>query len=61
MEQKANVPIVIASLAYSKKEMGINKVKHDTSDFKSVIEQINSVYKEVKGKNPEQFALHTIN
>ncbi|MEN8118610.1 MAG: 1-acyl-sn-glycerol-3-phosphate acyltransferase [Bacteroidota bacterium] len=58
MAQKANVPIVVASLDYSKKEMGVKKVIYDTSDFNLVIKQINATYKDVKGKNPEQFALH---
>ncbi|WP_163707726.1 1-acyl-sn-glycerol-3-phosphate acyltransferase [Mangrovibacterium lignilyticum] len=58
MAQKAKVPIVVTTLDYEKKEMAIKKIIHDTSDFNAVISQINAVYKDVKGKNPEQFALH---
>ena len=60
MAQKANVPIVVATLDYNKKEMGVKEIIYDTSDFKSVIKQINAIYKEVEGKNPEQFALYNI-
>lgn len=59
MARKANVPIVVGSLDYSKKEMGVRHVIYDTSDFKSVMNQINAVYKEVQGKNPERFVLNT--
>lgn len=58
MAKKANVPIVIGVLDYGKKEMGVLGVIYDTSDFKTVMNQINETYKNVKGKNPEQFALH---
>jgi 1-acyl-sn-glycerol-3-phosphate acyltransferase len=58
MAKKANVPIVMGVLDYNKKEMGVLGVIYDTSDFKSVMNQINDTYKNVQGKNPEQFALH---
>ena len=59
MAQKANVPIAIATLEYGKKEMGVKNIIYDTSDFKTVLAEINAVYKDVKGKNPEQFAIHS--
>lgn len=58
MAQKAKVPIAVATLDYEKKEMGVKYVIYDTSNFKDVIQQINNIYKDVKGKNPERFALH---
>ncbi len=58
MAQKAKVPIVVSYLVYSKKEMGVKEVIYNTSDFKTAIQQINTIYKDVQGKNPEQFALH---
>ena len=58
MARKAKVPIVVGYMDYSKKEMGVIKIIYNTSDFKTVIKQINSIYKDVQGKNPEQFALH---
>jgi 1-acyl-sn-glycerol-3-phosphate acyltransferase len=60
MAKKANVPIVVATLDYAKKEMGIKKVIHDTSDFNAVIREMNEVYRDVRGKHPERFALHEI-
>lgn len=58
MAQKAKVPIAVATLDYENKEMGVKHVISDTSNFEVVIQQINSIYKDVKGKNPERFALH---
>lgn len=58
MAQKANVPIVVGTLDYGKKEMGILEVIYDTSDFNNVMNQITDAYKNVQGKNPEQFAFH---
>lgn len=58
MAQKAQVPIVVTTIDYEKKEMGIRKVIHDTSDFDSVIRQLKDIYKDIQGKNPDQFALH---
>ncbi|MCG6186107.1 1-acyl-sn-glycerol-3-phosphate acyltransferase [Maribellus maritimus] len=58
MAQKAQVPIVVAALDYGKKEMGVLGIIYDTSDFTAVMGQIKEFYKEVKGKKPEQFALH---
>jgi len=60
MAQKANVPIVVGYLDHEKKEMGVKGIIYDTSDFKTVMLQINDIYKDVKGKNPKQFALHEI-
>ncbi len=59
MAQKARVPVAVAVLDYGKKEMGIQRIIYDTSDLKTVLAEINAVYKNVQGKNPEQFALHT--
>jgi 1-acyl-sn-glycerol-3-phosphate acyltransferase len=60
MAKKANVPIVAAYIDYSKKEIGVKAIIYDVDDFKSVMQQVNSIYKDVKGKNPDQFALHVI-
>lgn len=60
MAKKANVPIVVGYLDYEKKEIGIKKIIYDISDFDEVMKQINTSYKDVKGKNPEQFALHVL-
>jgi len=57
MALKAKVPIIVASLDYSKKEMGIKGVIYDLEDYDSVINQMNTWYKDVSGKCPEQFVL----
>ena len=61
MASKANVPIVVAYIDYKKKEMGVKGVIYDIQDYKSVIAQINEMYKGVSGKCPEQFVLETAN
>ncbi len=61
MALKAKVPIVVAYLDYKKKEMGIKGVIYDVTDYKSVVAQINEMYKGVSGKCPEQFVLETVN
>ncbi len=58
MAVKANVPIVVAYLDHQKKELGVKSVIYDTTDFTTVMKQINSLYEGVTGKNPEQFAPH---
>ena len=60
MALKADVPIVVTYLDYEKKEMGIKGVIYDVEDFQSVMKQINEMYKDVKGKHPEQFALQML-
>jgi len=60
MALKANVPIVVAYLDYKEKEMGIKGVIYDVKNYNSVINQINTLYRGVTGKCPEQFVLQTI-
>jgi len=60
MALKAQVPIVVASLDYKKKEMGVKGVIYDIQDYDSVIRQINNWYKDVQGKCPEQFVLQPV-
>ncbi len=61
MALKANVPIVVAYLDYTKKEVGIKGVIYDIENYDSVIMQINDMYKDVEGKYPEQFVLQGSN
>ncbi len=60
MALKANVPIVVTYLDYEKKEMGVKGVIYEVKDYQTVMKQINKMYKDVKGKHPEQFALQTL-
>jgi len=57
MALKAKVPIVVTYLDYEKKEVGIKGVIYDIDNYDSVINQINTMYKDVTGKRPEQFVL----
>lgn len=59
MAQKANVPIVVGYLDHEKKEMGVKEIIYDIDDFETVMKRINEIYKNVKGKNPDQFAPHS--
>ena len=59
MALKAKVPIIVAYLDYKEREMGIKGVIHDFEDYNSVMNQINTMYKGVSGKCPEQFVLQT--
>jgi 1-acyl-sn-glycerol-3-phosphate acyltransferase len=57
MAVKAQVPIVVGFLDYEKKQMGVKGTIYELSDYNHVIAQINEMYKDVKGKNPEAFVL----
>ncbi len=60
MANRANVPIIVGYMDFRKKEVGIKGVIHDTSNLKSVMQQINEMYKNVSGKHNENFALENI-
>lgn len=60
MARKAQVPIVVASLDYRRKEMGVKGVIYNIEDYDSVIGQINDWYKDVTAKCPEQFDLQSL-
>jgi len=53
----AGVPITLASIDYSKKEVGVKKIFYPTGDVKSDIEEIKNYYKDVQAKYPEKFAI----
>ena len=57
MAQKANVPIVVTSLDYKKKEMEVKGVIYDLNDYVTVIKQINQMYNGVTGKVHQNFSL----
>ncbi len=57
MARKAEVPIVVAYLDYSKKEVGIKGTIYDTKDYRSVVKQMNKLYEGVQGKVPENFVV----
>jgi len=53
----ASVPITLAFIDYSKKEVGVKKIFYPTGDIKSDIEEIKNYYKDVQAKHPEKFAI----
>lgn len=54
---QANVPIQLAFIDYSKKELGITGIFYPTGDEKADLKEIQSFFKDVKGRFPDQFYL----
>ena len=53
--QKAEVPVALVFMDYSKKEVGIFDVLYPSDDLQNDLRTIENYYKEVKGRNPKQF------
>jgi 1-acyl-sn-glycerol-3-phosphate acyltransferase len=53
----AGVPITLAYIDYSKKEVGIFKNVYPTGNSYKDIEEIKQYYKHIKGKHPRQFSI----
>jgi len=53
----AGVPITLAYIDYSKKEIGVKTIFYPTGDTDRDIEEIKSYYKDVQAKYPEKFAV----
>jgi len=51
----AKVPIVMATLDFGKKEVLVNKPYYLTDDMQADFNYFHEFFKDVKGKNPEQF------
>lgn len=54
--QKANVPIVLGYADYDKKEAGLGEVIY-LSNFEEDMQKITNFFRNIKGKNPENFKL----
>ena len=54
---KANVPIVVGYIDYKKKEIGVKGVIDNLVNLNTVMYQINTMYKDVTAKYPENFSL----
>jgi len=54
---KANVPIALAFINYETKTCGVDKIIYPSGDFQKDMKQIMDFYKNIKGKNPENFSL----
>lgn len=57
--QKAGVPIVCGFGDYEKKTWGVGPIIYLT-DFETDMKKIMDFYKDIKGKNPQNFKLHQI-
>ena len=55
MAKRAEVPIVVGYLDYAKKEIGMKGVIRKTDNIKLVMSEINSYYKGITAKHPEDF------
>ena len=53
----AGVPITLAYLDYSKREVGIKKLFYPTGDVECDIEEIKNYYKDVQARHPKRFAI----
>lgn len=54
---KANVPIALAFINYETKTCGVDKIIYPTGNFEADMKLIMDFYKNIKGKNPENFSL----
>lgn len=52
---KANVPILLIGLDYSKKEAAILDIFYPIGNYREDILKIKAYYKDIKGKHPENF------
>jgi 1-acyl-sn-glycerol-3-phosphate acyltransferase len=57
MALKAGVPIVVGYLDYKKKEIGVKGVIDNLENLNTVMYQVNTMYKDVTAKYPENFSL----
>ena len=57
MACRAKVPIIVGYLDYQKKEIGIKGIIDNLENLNTVMFQINTMYKGVVAKHPENFSL----
>ena len=54
---QAKVPIALGYIDYEKRECGIGPLIYPSGDYKADMKKVMNFYRNVKGKNPENFAL----
>ncbi len=54
---KANVPIALAFINYKTKSCGVDKIIYPSGDFKADMKQIMDFYKNIHGRNHQNFSL----
>jgi len=57
MANRANVPIVVGFIDYTRKEIGIKGVIDDFVSIETVRRNITELYSDVSAKYPENFSL----
>ncbi|MHB9142361.1 MAG: 1-acyl-sn-glycerol-3-phosphate acyltransferase [Paludibacter sp.] len=55
--KKTKIPIIVIYLDYLKKEIGIKGVINDPENINTVMNQINTMYKNVTAKYPDNFSI----
>ena len=60
MACRANVPILVAYLDYTKREIRIKGSIYDLQDLNSVIQKINIMYEDVHAKYPVKFSINLL-
>ncbi len=58
--KRANVPIQLAYMDFEKKVLCLAELFYPTNDERKDFEYINNFYKDIKGRNPQNFALNNI-
>ena len=57
MASKANVPVVVGYIDYSRKEIGVKGIITELDNEKGVLEEIYKLYESVGARHPENFIL----
>lgn len=57
MASKAKVPIVVIYLDYKKKEIGIKGVIENLENVNAVMNQVNTMYKDISAMYPDKFSI----
>ncbi len=61
ISKRTNVPIIAGYIDYTKKEIGIKGVIHETDNIKTVMQEVNGYYQNVGAKHPGNFSLDIAN
>lgn len=57
LAKKANVPIIVGYIDYSKRKVGFKKIIIDVSTLEETMTEISRLYKDIKAKHPENFSI----
>ena len=57
ISKRTNIPIIAGYIDYTKKEIGVKGVIQETKNIKTVMQETNGYYQNVRAKHPENFSL----